>query len=167
MSLAKEKYVWMESERRGIGEVFTPLCTIGYKDRTINEVEDLLIKNKVDILIDVRFNPNSKWQPEFNKKNLELYFQDKSIEYRSIPELGVDKKYRNWCAGDRDLDTLFAYYEDDLKNKVWDKVFYLSYLISKYKICLMCMEKDANKCHRLVLANYMKKFNKNISIINL
>lgn len=49
----------------------TPIFTIGYGDRSIDEFIDVLRQHNLDYLIDVRSAPYSRFKPEFSKDALE------------------------------------------------------------------------------------------------
>jgi uncharacterized protein (DUF488 family) len=40
-------------------------------------------------------------------------------------------------------------------------------IVSEQPACLLCFERDANVCHRSIIAKYLKKQNSEIQVIHL
>ena len=59
----------------------TPIFTIGYGDRSIDEFIDVLRQHNLDYLIDVRSAPYSRFKPEFSKDALERALRQQGIRY--------------------------------------------------------------------------------------
>lgn len=64
------------------------IFTIGHSTRNLDELIALLRRHEVSALIDVRHFPNSRRNPQFNKKNLEIKLPESYIQYHWIGELG-------------------------------------------------------------------------------
>lgn len=62
------------------------LITIGYGQRSINEVIGLLKQHAVHVLVDVRSAPWSRYQPDFSRNMLEDYLARHDIVYISLAE---------------------------------------------------------------------------------
>lgn len=131
----------------------TYIYTVGYGDRKPEELVEMLKTNKIKTVVDVRLRPDKSWSGKYKKtkneeKGIEKVFKGTGIRYISVIELG----------------NIFG---DDLlwreKFKIYlEKIGYL--LIQKLEeldepICLMCCEKDASKCHRELIAEYLAKRN--------
>ena len=58
-----------------------PILTVGYGNRTVDELIDLLRRNGVDCLVDVRSAPYSKFKPEFSKEPLSASLSQAGIRY--------------------------------------------------------------------------------------
>lgn len=63
--------------------------TIGYEGRDFEEFATLLKENEIDILVDIRESTSSNYKPEFNGEVLSDRLEEKGIQYRHVPELGV------------------------------------------------------------------------------
>ena len=64
------------------------MLTIGHSTRTADDFIAMLRAHGVNLLVDVRTLPKSRYNPQFNIENLPTALQDAGIEYRHIPELG-------------------------------------------------------------------------------
>ena len=132
------------------------LFTIGYEGITIEQYLNILIKNNVRVLCDVRNNPLSR-KFGFSKNNLQKYLDNIGIEYVHLPELGIKSEKRNNLSSDEDYRNLFVDYEASLPNQKdhLEQLFQL--LATKVRIALTCFEREPSHCHRHVIRNYLKK----------
>jgi len=131
------------------------LFTIGYEGITIEHYLNILIKNDVQVLCDVRNNPLSR-KFGFSKSNLQKYLGNIGIEYIHFPELGIKSEKRNNLNSDEDYQNLFNEYKSSLSNcgEFLEKLYLL--LQSKNRIALTCFEHEALHCHRHVIRDYLK-----------
>lgn len=129
------------------------IFTIGYEGRDIDAFLDMLIKNSIELLVDVRRNPFSM-NLSYTQKKLSEYLQRVEIAYRHIPELGIDGELRKNLETPEDYKKLFDGYKESLKDKKKE----LEEIVTvggKNRIALMCFEHDKNMCHRGVIAEYL------------
>lgn len=106
------------------------LYTIGHSNKSVAELVKKLKENSIDVLIDVRSVPYSKYNPQFNREALKGTLADASILY----------VYRGKNLGGKGGKEA---------NTGWDKA--IDELIAKSvnrKLCVMCSEADPNNCHR-------------------
>jgi hypothetical protein len=132
------------------------LFTIGYEGITIEQYLNILIKNNVRVLCDVRNNPLSR-KFGFSKNSLQKYLGNIGIEYVHLPELGIKSEKRNNLSSDEDYRNLFVDYEASLPDQKdhLEQLFQL--LVTKGRIALTCFEHDPSHCHRHVVRDYLKK----------
>src|SRR5437868_11313451 len=64
------------------------LCTIGHSDRPIAEFIDLLRRNEVECVLDIRTIPKSRHNPQFNRDTLPATLAAAGIGYRHLAGLG-------------------------------------------------------------------------------
>ncbi len=131
--------------------------TIGHSTHTEKEFVLLLKKNKIEILVDVRSFPGSKYVPQFNKENMKMWLAKENIKYIHIEELGgrrnknkeIDEllvngwknpAFRNYAAY-----SLTQGYEEGI-----DRLIKLS---RENQVCYMCSEALPWRCHRLIISN--------------
>jgi len=101
------------------------IFTFGHSNRPFNEFVELLNDNQITLLVDVRSKPYSRWVPHFNKNKLE---ESLPMQYVWEPDLGglapvsID-------SFDKAIERLVRYRK-------------------RYRVCIVCAEKDPNKCHR-------------------
>jgi uncharacterized protein (DUF488 family) len=107
----------------------------------------MLERNRIEAVADVRSSPYSRWVPQFNKEDLETQLKAGGISYVFLGDnLGARPKdpecYRD---GQVRFDILAH------------RPFFLEGLdrirqgASKYRLALLCAEKDPITCHRMIL----------------
>ncbi|MFH1055022.1 MAG: DUF488 family protein [Candidatus Altiarchaeota archaeon] len=139
------------------------IFTIGYEGRDIDAFLDTLIKNCIEVLVDVRRNPFSM-NLSFTQKKLSEYLHKIEIAYRHIPELGIDGELRKNLETREDYKRLFEGYKESLNGKK-KELEEIASLGGKNRIALMCFEHDKNMCHRGVIADFLGV--NNIQVVHL
>lgn len=142
------------------------LYTIGFTKKCAKEFFELLIKNNIKTVIDTRLN-NKSQLAGFTKQDDFKYFLEKIGSIKYVYKL-------EWAPSKEMLDNF-------KKKKInWEeyKSQYLA-LLSQRNItngidfmqldgaCLLCSEEKPNYCHRRLLAEYLEKSNRDISIVHL
>jgi uncharacterized protein (DUF488 family) len=137
---------------------------IGYQGKSMDSFCDILVSNRVRLLIDVRANAWSQ-RPEFRKTALQnrlskhgiLYFHFKMAGNPYKPKKGEQLDF-NECAT--------KYLEHLHQNPVIIQT--LESILTKQDNCaLLCFESDVNQCHRGLLVNALQSRNKEFEAINL
>ena len=143
------------------------LFTLGYEGRSIDEYLNILIKNNIKILCDVRKNPLSR-KYGFSKNSLQKNTQNLGIEYLHIPELGIQSNLRNNLNTKQDYRNLFSFYE---KRVIPENETELNNIVTilntKKRIALTCFEVEPDMCHRNCISSALKKKNSKIKIKHL
>lgn len=102
--------------------------SIGHSNRAFSEFLQKLKENKIEILVDVRTYPRSRFCPHFNKNSL--------IE--KLSEAGITYLLKGKNLGGRGENIA---YEETIGE--------LAQVAEQGKrICIMCSEGDYRKCHR-------------------
>jgi hypothetical protein len=128
------------------------LFTIGYEGISLEMYLQKLIRNNVNLLVDVRRNPLSM-KFGFSKNSLKRYCNSLTIEYIHIPEVGIASENRQQLETQRDYDKLFAHYRKTTLNETTEKQLQILELLKKYnRIALTCFEAEPCQCHRTHLA---------------
>ena len=119
------------------------LYTIGHSNLNLEEFSDILNKYKIDMVIDIRSYPYSKYVPHFNTDYLCTHLN---------ANMNIDYKDLGYVLGGKIAKYILSL------NEVIIKKYYelLEMFIDKYKdknlnIVFMCSEKDPFKCHRFSL----------------
>ena len=151
-------------EREKIENDKKQLFSIGYEGKSIDAYLNLLVKNNVKLLADVRNNPFSM-KYGFSKKQLAKYCNNLHIKYIYIPNLGIESRLRKNLNTRESYENMFQLYQKKLI-KCHEDLRYIQEVFNKYnRMALMCFEKDHNFCHRNTLIDYYnKKFEKVLPI---
>jgi len=144
------------------------IYTIGFTKKTARQFFELIKKYQIEILIDIRLN---------NKSQLSGFTKGIDLEY-FLSEI-CKCKYEHLLEYAPTKDIL----ENYKKNKITWKEYTLKYnkllelrgdfknFIKKFKkykkICLLCSESTADKCHRRLMAEIIKKTDLEIKIIHI
>ena len=122
--------------------------TIGHSRHKIDDFVELLLKNNINCVCDIRSTPFSKFAEQFNQENLKKSLQDNNIVYLYFgEEFGARRK-------EQDLITngIVDFEKVSSSKKFLSGVKRLEKGIEKgYRIALMCAEKDPIDCHRTIL----------------
>lgn len=127
------------------------LFTIGYEGRDIDSFLNTLIKNEIDLIIDVRKNPFSM-NFSFTKNKLQNYLGNIDMQYIHIPELGIESELRDNLITLKDYQTLFKKYQTTTLKQHSKQVEHITELCKKHRPALMCFEADKAYCHRTIIA---------------
>ena len=116
---------------------------------------DLLIRNHIKVLCDVRKNPISR-KPGFSKNRLRENCESREIDYIHLPDLGVDSEHRKSLHSDEDYRSLFRFYKLNVLNQAsdcLDAIFNL--LKDEGNVAITCFEGGADYCHRSCISASM------------
>lgn len=107
----------------------------------------LLHKNGIDAIADVRSSPYSKFCPQFSREALAVMLNGHGIHYVFLGrELGARREERACYVGNQ------ARYELIAKSKLFCEGINRIYTgVAAHTVALMCSEKDPITCHRMVL----------------
>ena len=123
------------------------IYTIGHSTLAMEEFIHLLKLHSVDAVADVRSNPYSKYQPQFNRESLHRDLRGSGIDYVFLgAELGARSTDPNCYVDGRvqyDLLALAPGYIRGIDRLVTGS--------KSHTIAVMCSEKEPLECHRTVL----------------
>ena len=135
------------------------IFTIGYEGLTIDAFLNKLIANNINLVVDVRNNPQSM-KYGFSKKSFKQYIENAGIRYFHIPELGIPSSMRKGLGESVSHERLFRIYKTKLLPEHEKAQKQLLNLIAEYsRIALVCFEADHHFCHRNTLVEYLQKKN--------
>lgn len=125
------------------------VLTIGHSNHPIEAFFGRLADNKVGTVIDVRSHPVSKWNPQFERAQLE----------RTVPEVGLSYRWAGQFLGGRPagehlMHDGVACYEAMAKEPHFERgVARVMGLAAETRPVLMCSERDPLDCHRCLLVS--------------
>ena len=153
--LCREELLKVEKQRPS--KTGQALCSIGYEGKSLEEYLNILIKEDIKILCDVRKNPISR-KYGFSKKTLMNATGKLGIEYLHCPDLGIESGKRTKLVTQADYDTLFEDYEKTVLKESLQSIKMLnSLLVSQKRIAVTCYEKAPQQCHRTRVARAILK----------
>ena len=147
------------------------IYTIGYGNRQILPFIQLLKKYEIEILIDIRTTPFSRFNPDYRIQKFEVHLVNNDIRYLFLgKELG-GKPNDLTCYTDGEVD----YEKIKTKQFFHDGVAEVIALnVAGFRIALMCAEQSPLDCHRKwLVGDYLesqgfevKHIDKNGEILN-
>ena len=124
------------------------IYTIGHSNQPLEGFKKLLLDKGIQVLVDVRSVPRSKFANQF----------DSDVLKKALIEVGIKYLYFGREIGGRPNDPSFydaaGYVKYDLIAQSQDFKKTIERLIegaSKYKVVIMCSEEDPTECHRRLL----------------
>jgi len=132
--------------------------TIGYQSHSVESLIRSLNAHGVEILMDVRQNPVSR-KAGFSKHRLQNAVVEAGIEYQHSPDLGTPPRIRKMYQNSGDLPAVLVAYEKHISANP-EPLKLLAHLAATRIVCLLCLEKDHNMCHRGVIARKLCEMTK-------
>jgi len=144
------------------------IVTIGYEGRSLEGYLNLLIKDSVTLLCDVRRNPLSR-KYGFSKGTLSKACEGVGIRYEHLPELGIDSDDRRDLRTQADYDALFNEYErKSLPRHTESLAKIRAWVKSGERVALTCFELLPQQCHRHCVAEALERAaGKSLSAVHL
>jgi uncharacterized protein (DUF488 family) len=123
------------------------LFTIGHSNHEIDRFIDLLEMNSITAVCDVRSSPYSSYNPQFNQGPLQTSLKRRNIAYVFLGnELGPrSEDPACYAFGKVQYSRLAA--TENFRGGIKR----LMAGMKKYRIAMMCAEKDPIGCHRMIL----------------
>ena len=124
------------------------IFTIGHSNHSLETFVDLLQQNGIEVLVDTRSQPYSKYASHFNKEALKL----------ALPKVGIKYAFFGKELGGRPDGE--AFYDEEghvLYGNVAEAPFFLEGIerlekgAAKYRVAIFCSEENPSVCHRRLL----------------
>jgi len=125
------------------------IYTIGHSNHTKERFLDLLIAAKIEVLVDVRSTPNSRWAAFANRDSLKEILELVQIRYIYLGDMlggrPSDSDSYDHQTGKADYQAIREkeYFQRGIRRLVDG--------LKRYRVCIMCAEEDPTSCHRNLL----------------
>ncbi len=130
------------------------IYTIGHSTRNLAEFISILQAYKIDLLVDIRSVPKSRYTPQFNEDNLARELPQRGIEYRHLASLGGLRSTNRNSANLGWRNASFRGYADYMSASEFAKgIDELIELASSKTTVIMCAEAVPWKCHRSLVGD--------------
>jgi uncharacterized protein (DUF488 family) len=137
------------------GEV--QLWTIGHSTRSADEFGKILREHDIKRLVDVRSFPGSRRYPQFNKTALSDFLRTLGISYEHAPRLGGRRKPHPKSHNIAWKNASFRAYADYMESEEFKEgIRDLIAIARKDSTAIMCAESLWWRCHRSLIADYLK-----------
>lgn len=122
--------------------------TIGHSNHSLEKFVSLLEKYNIEVLVDVRSYPYSKYAPHFNETSLKEGVKSADIKYLFMgKELGGRPQGKEFY----DEDGYVLYWRIAESTFFQEGIERLQAGIEKYRVAIMCSEENPTECHRRLL----------------
>lgn len=142
----------------------TPIYTIGYGNRSIEELVLLLQQYEIKFVIDIRSQPYSRYKPDFSREAVERHLKQYGIRYVFMGDTLGGRPTESTCYVDGRVDYAKVrdkpFYQEGIKrlHGAWEK---------QIRIALMCSEAKPQDCHRSkLIGNTLIKQHIDVAHIN-
>jgi uncharacterized protein (DUF488 family) len=133
------------------------IWTIGHSTRPFEQFVAMLHSFKIEVVADIRSFPGSRKYPQFNKEVLQISLPENKIKYIHLKNLGgrrrvtPDSKNMGW------RNIAFRGYADYMETGAFkDGISELVTIALKLRTAYMCSEAVWWRCHRSMVADYLK-----------
>jgi ParB family chromosome partitioning protein len=162
-TVEKYKLTIEEAQKLLVRLINDTIYTVGYEGRTLEDLVEILNKNEIKVVIDIRHQAEFVNQ-QFTEELLKRILPQHNIKYVYLKELGVPEILRKpYVEGKIPHDCFKAYYVEAILKP---NVELLTKIIEENRavgrIALMCFERHAvlkekqkHYCHRSFVAEYL------------
>jgi uncharacterized protein (DUF488 family) len=139
--------------------------SLGYENRSLDELIANLLAESVTVLVDVRLTPLSR-KPGMSKRRLAAALDSVGIRYLHLRALGNPKDNRvPFRAGEPHSYELFrALLRQD---QGADALSHVAELLDGERVALLCFERDHDLCHRRLVAEELQRVMPSIDLVAL
>jgi len=130
------------------------IWTVGHSTRPIDEFIGLLVTHQINLLVDVRTVPRSRYNPQFNTHTLAQSLREAGLQYRHLPELGGLRKPKKDSLNDGWRNASFRGYADYMQTDTFHRALEkLMAYGTGTRTAIMCAEAVPWRCHRSLIAD--------------
>jgi len=133
------------------------IWTIGHSTRSVEEFKDILLAHQIGAVVDVRSFPGSRRYPQFNKSELAGSLEAIGVLYTHNPKLGGRRRPDPNSKNTAWRNASFRAYADHIESEEFKHgVEGLLEVASRHRTAIMCAEALWWRCHRSLIADYLK-----------
>jgi uncharacterized protein (DUF488 family) len=130
------------------------VCTIGHSNRPLDTFLDLLQRNEIVRVLDVRTVPRSRHNPQFNQDALPASLNTVQISYTHLPGLGGLRHARADSPNTGWHNLSFRGYADYMQSSEFaENIQWVANLARTERCVLMCAEAVPWRCHRSMIGD--------------
>jgi uncharacterized protein (DUF488 family) len=123
------------------------LLTVGHSNHTVERLIELLLLHGVQVLVDVRSQPYSRYATQFNREQLQPTVTAAGLQYLFMGEELGGRQLGRIISTDKRLE---AYEQVAASPGFRGGIERVLKGAQTYRIALLCAEEDPTECHRRV-----------------
>lgn len=124
------------------------VLTAGHSNQSLSELVDLLKRHRIEVVVDTRSQPYSRYSPHFARETLERAVREASMRYLFMGDTLGGRPSDRGCY---DAEGKIQYDRVEEQEFYREGVERLLSGIARYRVCLLCSEEDPIQCHRRLL----------------
>ena len=133
------------------------IWTIGHSTRSLEEFLASLRSQEIQVVADVRKLPGSRRYPHFDQDRLVASLHEDGVEYQHFPHLGGRRKTNPNSRNTIWRHPAFRAYADYMQTSEFAAAIEgLTALASERRTAIMCSEAVWWRCHRSLIADFLK-----------
>lgn len=133
------------------------IWTVGHSTHAAEKFREILLAHEIEMLVDVRMFPGSRRYPQFNKPALIDSLGELGIRYQHEPRLGGRRTPRKASHNTAWRNAMFRGYADHMETDEFHAAIKeLLEVAGAKRVAVMCAESLWWKCHRSLIADYLK-----------
>ena len=130
------------------------VLTIGYEDRDLAEILEIVHHRGVKLVLDIREAASSR-KAGFNGRELNASFASLGVKYAHLPQLGCSRDERKalWRGGERE------HVAEKYRQRLAERSKSVEGLVEQVRAArtlLICLERNPQRCHRSVLGEKLR-----------
>jgi uncharacterized protein (DUF488 family) len=143
------------------------IYTIGFTQKTAEQFFDLLARNKIERIVDIRLHPDGQLAG-FTKKEDLRFFLDRlnGCMYQYMPQLAPKEEMLKGYRADHDWLKYEKTFEALMDERGIPQTLNRAQFEEK-TCCLLCSEPTPEKCHRRLVAGRLARKWEGVEIIHL
>jgi uncharacterized protein (DUF488 family) len=136
------------------GQPYGTIFTIGHSTRTLDEFVELLEDYGVNMVVDVRSVPRSRYNRQFNKETLPESLKLVNVKYVHMPNIGGFRRPKSDSINTAWKKKSFRGYADYMQTKEFtEQLLNLIALTRENTVAIMCAEAVPRRCHRSLISD--------------
>ncbi len=151
------------------------LYTIGHSNHSLEKFIGLLEENSIDLLVDVRSAPYSRYNAQFNKEALQNALPQRWIEYAYAGKFLGGRPSDPTCYKDQTLpeegaDYLHKVDYREVMKRSWfiKGIDHLLEMADEHATAVMCSEEKPEECHRHhLIAKYIMENHPEVTVLHI
>ena len=141
------------------------IYTIGHSNHSVDTLLELLHANTIEVVVDVRSAPYSKYFPQFNKHNLEHKLRNQDFRYLFMGDsIGGKPDNPAFRASDGTIDYARIASTEKFQHGI-DRL--VKGAAEGWTIALLCAEEQPANCHRHHLIARELECNRNVAVFHI
>lgn len=135
------------------------IYTIGHSTHSKEELINMLVFAKIEVLIDVRAFPGSRKFPQFKQENMKEWLKEAGISYHHIAALGGRRNKSTELVPEVNAawnnQSFHNYADYTLTDEFKQGISELITIAKGSRTAYCCSERHPSRCHRLIISNWL------------